>query len=94
MVMLRRKNRPVQSPFETYLCEIDETHLLSAQEERELAYRIEDGDSEAREHLVRANLRLVVSIARGYAGRGLPLQDLIAEGNLGLLAPSRASTRQ
>src|SRR5262249_169712 len=68
-----------------YLREIDETALLSAEEEQELAYRVEGGDREARDRMVRANLRLVVAIARGYAGRGLPLEDLVAEGNLGLL---------
>jgi RNA polymerase primary sigma factor len=75
----------VQSPLETYLREINETALLSADEEKELAYRIEGGDSEARDRMVRANLRLVVNIARGYTGKGLGLQDLIEEGNLGLL---------
>ena len=83
--LVRRKLRPAQQPLETYLHEINETPLLSAEEERRLAYRIEDGDSEARDHMVRANLRLVVNIARGYAGKGLGLQDLIEEGNLGLL---------
>jgi RNA polymerase primary sigma factor len=77
--------RPAQSPLETYLREINETQLLNAAEEKALAYRIEDGDTEARDHLVRANLRLVVNIARNYPGNGLSLQDLIAEGNLGLL---------
>src|SRR4051794_11745943 len=81
----RIRNDSVQSPLETYLREINETPLLNADEERQLAYRIEDGDSEARDHLVRANLRLVVNIARSYAGKGLGLQDLIEEGNLGLL---------
>src|SRR5438477_4705013 len=81
----RQRSDSVQSPLETYLREINETPLLSADQERELAYRIEDGDSEARDHLVRANLRLVVNIARGYSGKGLGLQDLIEEGNLGLL---------
>lgn len=81
----RLKNGPVQSPLESYLGEINDTPLLSAEEEKELAHRIEDGDSEARDHMVRANLRLVVNIARSYAGKGLSLQDLIAEGNLGLL---------
>src|SRR5947209_62199 len=71
--------------FALYLRQIDETPLLSAQEEKELAWRIQDGDAEAREHLVRANLRLVVNIARKYQGKGLDLSDLIAEGNLGLL---------
>jgi len=80
-----RTLRPAQSPIETYLREIDETRLLTADDEKRLAYRIEDGDTEARDHMVRANLRLVVNIARGYAGKGLALQDLIAEGNLGLL---------
>jgi RNA polymerase primary sigma factor len=73
------------NPLETYFRQIDDTPLLSAQQERELAHRIEGGDAAARDHLVRANLRLVVSIARRYQGQGLDLQDLIAEGNLGLL---------
>src|SRR5712672_2383 len=86
--MLRTRRLPseaVQSPLETYLREINETPLLSAEQEKELAYRIEAGDSEARDRMVRANLRLVVNIARSYTGKGLGLQDLVAEGNLGLL---------
>jgi RNA polymerase primary sigma factor len=75
----------VQSPLETYLREINQTSLLSAEEEKQLAYRIADGDNAARDRMVRANLRLVVNIARGYTGKGLGLQDLIEEGNLGLL---------
>lgn len=75
----------MQSPLETYLREINETALLTAQEEKELSYRIAESDKEARDRMVRANLRLVVNIARGYSGKGLPLQDLIEEGNLGLL---------
>ena len=75
----------VQSPLETYLREINETALLSAKEERELAQAIGNGDVAARDRMVRANLRLVVNIARGYTGKGLGLQDLIEEGNLGLL---------
>jgi RNA polymerase primary sigma factor len=82
---LRRPVRPAQSPLETYLREINETPLLGAAEEREITYRIGEGDTEARDHMVRANLRLVVNIARGYAGRGLSMEDLIEEGNLGLL---------
>jgi RNA polymerase primary sigma factor len=81
----RSRSDAVQSPLETYLREINETALLSAEEERELAYRIEKGDKNAREKMVRANLRLVVNIARSYTGKGLGLQDLIEEGNLGLL---------
>jgi RNA polymerase primary sigma factor len=75
----------VQSPLETYLREINETPLLNAEQERQLAYRILDGDHAARDQMVRANLRLVVNIARAYTGKGLALQDLIEEGNLGLL---------
>jgi RNA polymerase primary sigma factor len=81
----RTRSDSVQSPLETYLREINETALLSADEEKQLAYRIEQGDSEARDQMVRANLRLVVNIARSYTGKGLGLQDLIEEGNLGLL---------
>ncbi len=79
------KHEIVQTPLESYLGEINETRLLNAQQERELAERIGKGDGEARDHMVRANLRLVVNIARSYLGKGLPLQDLIAEGNLGLM---------
>jgi RNA polymerase primary sigma factor len=74
-----------RSTLEPYLREIDATPLLRADEERQLAYRIQQGDAEARDHLVRANLRLVVNLARRYPGRGLSLPDLIAEGNLGLM---------
>src|SRR5713226_766526 len=81
----RLRTDSVQSPLETYLREINETALLNANEEKELAYRIEKGDTRARDRMVRANLRLVVNIARGYTGKGLGLQDLIEEGNLGLL---------
>ena len=75
----------MQSPLETYLREINETALLSADDEQELAIPIGEGDMAARDRMVRANLRLVVNIARGYTGKGLGLQDLIEEGNLGLL---------
>jgi RNA polymerase primary sigma factor len=71
--------------MELYIREINQTPLLNAEEEKDLARRIKDGDSEARDHLVRANLRLVVNIARKYAAKGVGLQDLIEEGNLGLL---------
>jgi RNA polymerase primary sigma factor len=81
----RRQSLSVQSPLETYLREINETSLLSAQEEQKLAVAIGLGDTQARDRMVRANLRLVVNIARGYTGKGLGLQDLIEEGNLGLL---------
>jgi RNA polymerase primary sigma factor len=81
----RKAGSAVQTPLETYLREINETPLLDARGERELATRIGQGDTRARDQMVRANLRLVVNIARGYSGKGLGLQDLIEEGNLGLL---------
>jgi RNA polymerase primary sigma factor len=81
----RRPLATVQSPLETYLREINETSLLSADDEHDLAEAIGRGDVQARDRMVRANLRLVVNIARGYTGKGLGLQDLIEEGNLGLL---------
>ena len=86
MSRLRRySTEAVQSPLETYLREINETALLTADEEKSLARLIGVGDTAARDRMVRANLRLVVNIARGYTGKGLALQDLIEEGNLGLL---------
>ena len=81
----RRPSGRVQSPLETYLREINATALLTADEEKSLSRRIHGGDAQARDHMVRANLRLVVNIARGYSNKGLPLPDLIEEGNLGLL---------
>jgi RNA polymerase primary sigma factor len=72
-------------PVRIYLKEIGRVALLKAEEEVALAKAIEAGDEEARHHLAEANLRLVVSIAKKYMGRGLSLLDLIQEGNLGLL---------
>jgi RNA polymerase primary sigma factor len=68
-----------------YLREIGNIPLLSAEEERELAIRTEEGDQEARERLTEGNLRLVVSVAKHYMGKGMQLLDLIQEGNIGLL---------
>lgn len=68
-----------------YLNEIGLIPLLEAHEELELAQRVNVGDVEARRRMIEANLRLVVAVARGYVGRGVPLLDLIAEGNLGLI---------
>lgn len=68
-----------------YLNEISLTALLDAEQEWSLAERIQNGDSEARRLLIEANLRLVVSVAHPYVGRGVALMDLIAEGNLGLI---------
>jgi RNA polymerase primary sigma factor len=68
-----------------YLREIGQVQLLTPAEEIELAARIKKGDKKAREHMIKANLRLVVKIARDYEGIGLPLLDLISEGNIGLM---------
>jgi RNA polymerase primary sigma factor len=80
-----RSKSTLQTPLETYLREINETALLNAAEEQQLAREIGEGNVRSRDRMVRANLRLVVNIARGYTGKGLSLQDLIEEGNLGLL---------
>jgi len=68
-----------------YLREIGQVKLLTPEEEIELAARIKKGDKKAREQMIKANLRLVVKIARDYEGIGLPLLDLISEGNIGLM---------
>jgi RNA polymerase primary sigma factor len=68
-----------------YLRDINRVQLLTAQEERDLSVRVRDGDLAAREQMIRANLRLVVSIAKTYTRRGLSLLDLIEEGNVGLV---------
>jgi len=68
-----------------YMREIGRVKLLTPLEELELAARIKNGDVEAREQMIKANLRLVVKIARGYEGLGVPLLDLISEGNIGLM---------
>src|SRR5437588_5157017 len=73
------------SAFKLYLREIGQVKLLTPEEEIELAARIKKGDKKAREQMIRANLRLVVKIARDYEGIGLPLLDLISEGNIGLM---------
>ena len=75
----------LDDPVKAYLKEIGRVPLLSAEEERALARAAKAGDMEARQKLSEANLRLVVSVAKRYAGRGLPFLDLIQEGNLGLM---------
>ena len=75
----------IEDPVRMYLKEIGKVPLLSADEEIELAKRMEQGDQEARKRLAEANLRLVVSIAKRYVGRGMLFLDLIQEGNLGLI---------
>jgi RNA polymerase primary sigma factor len=72
-------------PMQVYLREIGRVPLLTQQQESDLAKRIKRGDHKAREHMIKANLRLVVKIAHDYDGLGLPLLDLISEGNIGLM---------
>ena len=75
----------IEDPVRMYLKEIGKVPLLSAEEEIELAQRMEEGDEDAKKRLAEANLRLVVSIAKRYVGRGMLFLDLIQEGNLGLI---------
>lgn len=88
----REEQTPISSGEEDarqFLSEIRRYPLLSAEEERELARRCAEGDEDAIRQIVNSNLRLVVSVAREYAGRGVPLMDLIQEGSIGLLAAAR-----
>ncbi|MCD7828267.1 MAG: RNA polymerase sigma factor RpoD [Clostridiales bacterium] len=79
------KNIAMDDPVKVYLKEIGKVPLLTAEEEIDLAMRIADNDAEAKKRLEEANLRLVVSIAKRYGGRGMQFLDLIQEGNLGLI---------
>ena len=74
-----------ETSIEIYLREIMQTPLLTAQQEIELAARVKKGDQKARAWMIKANLRLVVKIAHDYANLGLPILDLISEGNIGLV---------
>lgn len=88
----REEQTPISSGEEDarqFLSEIRRYPLLTAEEERELARRCAEGDEDAIRKMVNSNLRLVVSVAREYAGRGVPLMDLIQEGSIGLLAAAR-----
>src|SRR3954447_12851968 len=76
---------PTQDPLKLYVRQIGDGPLLPAQEERELARRKDEGDEEAKKKLIESNLRLVMSITRNYVNSGVPLLDLIQEGNLGLI---------
>lgn len=78
-------NLEMDGGIKIYLREIGKTALLTREEEVQLADRIKVGDMEARAHMIKANLRLVVKIAQDYANYGLPLLDLISEGNIGLM---------
>src|SRR5699024_9633763 len=75
----------IEDPVRMYLKEIGKVPLLSAEEEIDLAQRMEEGDEDAKKRLAEANVRLVVSIAKRYVGRGMLFLDLIQEGNLGLI---------
>ena len=79
------KSMSIDDPVRMYLKEIGKVPLLTAEEELELAKRMETGDPDAKQRLCEANLRLVVSIAKRYVGRGMQFLDLIQEGNLGLI---------
>ncbi len=85
MNRLPASTREVSSGLQVYLREIKDDSLLTANEERELAGAIARGDTDARTRMIQANLRLVVKIARDYLGRGMVLEDLVGEGNLGLI---------
>ena len=84
------ENYPEIDPVQLYLKEIGSINLLTAEEEIDLAKRIENGDIAAKDKLIESNLRLVVSVARRYTRRGLPFSDLVQEGNMGL---SRAADK-
>lgn len=71
--------------LQTYIREACETPLLTREEEQRLARRVARGEEEARQHMIKANLRLVIKIAKAYCGRGIPFLDLINEGNIGLM---------
>ena len=82
---LNLENMSLDDPVKVYLREIGRVPLLSSEEEIELAIKINDGDERAKQRLTEANLRLVVSIAKKYVGRGMYFLDLIQEGNVGLI---------
>ena len=84
-IELEQESFTDDDPVRIYMKDIGKVRLLSSQEETELAKRAADGEEEAKQRLAEANLRLVVSVAKRYIGSGMPLLDLIQEGNLGLM---------
>ena len=80
---------PGDHDLHSYIKDIEKYHLLSAKREKELGRKKDKGDKEAMEELITSNLRLVIAIARKYTSKGLPLQDLIQEGNIGLIKAVR-----
>lgn len=80
-----KRDRTIPEPLNAYLCRIGRSELLTRQEELDLSHRARAGDDRAREALIERNLRLVVSIAKKYRGMGLPFEDLIQEGSIGLM---------
>src|SRR5437588_9908805 len=82
---LRAEHATAQDPLKLYVRQIGDGRLLTREEERELARRKDEGDEEAKKRLIESNLRLVMSITRHYTKSGVPLLDLIQEGNLGLI---------
>lgn len=87
--MERRMIIPDETSLELYLKDISKNAALSAEDEAKLAVRIKKGDRKALEKLIKANLRFVVSVARNYQNQGLPLGELISEGNLGLIQAAK-----
>ena len=87
--MEKRMIIPDENSLELYLKDISKNEALSAEEEARLAVRIKQGDKKALEKLIKANLRFVVSVARNYQNQGLPLGELISEGNLGLIQAAK-----
>ena len=83
--MLAQDGLAIDDPVRMYLKEIGKVPLLTGEQEADLAQRMEEGDEKAKQQLVEANLRLVVSIAKRYVGKGMSFLDLIQEGNLGLM---------
>ena len=81
----QNQTQEMTEPLQIYLNEIGQLPLLSEEEERKLGEKSAQGDEDARKKLSEANLRLVVSLAKHYTGRGVPLMDLIQEGNMGLM---------